>query len=452
MTVSFAIRGRFVHALPALGEIEYIEDGLLIVQANGYVLAFAKTTEAADALSVWPCPETIQLGPDEFVCPGFIDTHVHAPQYQYTGTATDLPLMEWLQEYTFPAERRMEDAAFARTVYSKLVRRLLDNGTTTSVYYASIHLEATKVLVDVCRELGQRAIVGKVAMDQHGGEGYVETTADALRDTEALVEYCVKCEPAASSQTRLVNGSVCPRFIPTCSVPLLRGLGEIAEKHRCWVQSHIAESPDEMAFVDALHPGRRDAEIFDAHKLLTSRTVMAHGVHLRPDEVELLVTRGSGVACCPLSNFFFAGGELPLKQVQAAGLRVGLGTDVAGGYSPSMLSSCRTATLASKVVARAAGGGADADVDYRRAFWTATMGGARAIGLEEHLGCLEVGRQFDAILVDMSCGAFDRFAEAVRTPTRLPVDLEQFINLGDDRNVRRVWVRGRECVRKDSHE
>jgi len=358
------------------------------------------------------------------VCPGFIDTHVHAPQYQYTGTATDLPLMKWLQEYTFPAERRMEDAAFARTVYSKLVQRLLDNGTTTSVYYASIHLEATKVLVDVCRELGQRAIVGKVAMDQHGGEGYQETTADALRDTEALVEYCVKCEPAASSQTRLVSGSVCPRFIPTCSVPLLRGLGEIAEKHRCWVQSHIAESPDEMAFVDALHPGRRDAEIFDAHKLLTSRTVMAHGVHLRPDEVELLVTRGSGVACCPLSNFFFAGGELPLKQVQAAGLRVGLGTDVAGGYSPSMLSSCRTAT----------------------------MGGARAIGLEEHLGCLEVGRQFDAILVDVSCGAFDRFAEAVRTPTRLPVDLEQFINLGDDRNVRRVWVRGRECVRKDRHE
>ena len=98
------------------------------------------------------------------------------------------------------------------------------------------------------------------------------------------------------------------------------------------------------------------------------------------------------------------------------------------------------------------GGGADADVDYRRAFWTATMGGARAIGLEEHLGCLEVGRQFDAILVDVSCGAFDRFAEAVRTPTRLQTDLEQFINLGDDRNVRRVWVRGRECVRKDRHE
>ena len=176
---------------------------------------------------------------------------------------------------------------------------------------------------DITKEMGAGGSCGAATRNSYQCFAYATTerTLDATR-VGAYIGSLVKGEPAASSQTRLVSGSVCPRFIPTCSVPLLRGLGEIAEKHRCWVQSHIAESPDEMAFVDALHPGRRDAEIFDAHKLLTSRTVMAHGVHLRPEEVKLLVTRGSGVACCPHSNFFFAGGELPLKQVQAAGLRV----------------------------------------------------------------------------------------------------------------------------------
>eukprot|EP00966_Prymnesium_polylepis_P303246 7004646-Prymnesium_polylepis.3 len=119
-----------------------------------------------------------------------VDTHVHAPQYQYSGTATDLPLMEWLQHYTFPVEKRCADVELARAVYSRLVRRLLRHGTTTAVYYASIHLESTKLLVDICRAQGQRAVVGKVTMDQHGAEGYQESTADALRDTEVLIQYC----------------------------------------------------------------------------------------------------------------------------------------------------------------------------------------------------------------------------------------------------------------------
>jgi guanine deaminase len=381
--------------------------------------------------------------------PGMIDTHVHAPQYQYSGTATDLPLMEWLQHYTFPAEKRCADAELARAVYSRLVRRLVRHGTTTAVYYASIHLESTKLLVDICRAQGQRAIVGKVAMDQHGAEGYQETTADALRDTEALIQYCYECEPdAADAARRLVNPAVTPRFIPTCSDELLRGLGRLVASYRergCWIQSHCAESHDEMAFVSALHPGRRDTEIFDAAGLLGERCVMAHCVHLTDDELSTFVRSRAGIACCPLSNLFFAGGEFALRRAHEAGARVGLGTDVAGGYSPSLLTACRTAVAASKF----GNAPASREVDYKRAFWTATLGGAAAIGLEDHLGNFEVGKQFDAAVVTRDVDVYDTFpppatgSAAGDATAALAADFERYVNLGDDRNVKEVFVRGR---------
>ena len=210
---SFALRGRLVHGVSDRpGELELIEDGCVVVK-GGIIQAIAKTTEdAAALLRTHGDGRVVTLDATDFCVPGFIDTHVHAPQYQFTGTATDLPLMQWLQHYTFPAERRCEDTAFAARVYDKLVLRLLRAGTTTAVYYGTIHLEATKALVDVCRELGQRALVGKVAMDRHGAPGYQETTEESLRDTEALIEYCYACEPAATTaEARLVNPVVTPR-------------------------------------------------------------------------------------------------------------------------------------------------------------------------------------------------------------------------------------------------
>jgi guanine deaminase len=315
--------------------------------------------------------------------------------------------------------------------------------------FGSIHLEATKVLVDVCRRLGQRAFVGKVAMDQHGAEEYQETTEQSLRDTEALIEYCHACEAVKEADDgvgRLVNPVVTPRFIPTCSDELLSSLGRLATKYRskgCWVQSHLAESLDEMAFVDSLHPGERDPAIFREAGLLTDRCIMAHAVHLTVEERALLAETRTGVACCPLSNFFFANGDFPLVRSQEAGVRVGLGTDVAGGYSPSLLTPCRHAVTASKVLSRADGNAVE--VDYKRAFWTATIGGAAALGLEDHLGHFEVGKQFDAIVVARDAGVFDSFYadDAARGPREvLAADFERFINLGDDRNVRTVFVRG----------
>ncbi|KAL1499310.1 hypothetical protein AB1Y20_011518 [Prymnesium parvum] len=440
---TLALRGRFVHGVGSTaGTLDAVVDGLLVVR-HGRIERFAiSEAEISSALRELQDIPLVQMGADAFCVPGMIDTHVHAPQHQFCGTATDLQLMAWLQHYTFPAERRLEDASLAADVYTRLVRRLLAHGTTTAVYFASLHLGGTKALVDVCRTLGQRAFVGKVAMDQHGGEAYEETTEESLRDTEALIEYCHACEDAPAEE-RLVNPVVTPRFIPTCSKALLEGLGALAAKYDargCWVQSHCAESVDEMAFVEQLHPGKRDVQIFAEAGLLTGRCVMAHCVHMREDELRTFAERGTGIACCPLSNAFFAGGTFQLRRAQQAGVRVGLGTDVAGGYSPSMLNSCRTAVIASKVSASTAG----ADIDFKVAFWTATLGSAAALGLEQHLGNFAVGKQFDACVISRAADVYDTFAPPSADPREvLMADFERYVNLGDDRNVQKVYVRGR---------
>ena len=328
---------------------------------------------------------------------------------------------------------------------------------------------------------------------------YQETTEASLRDTETFINYCHDCEPAAPDAiSRLGNPVVTPRFIPTCSDALLVGLGALAAKYReqgCWVQSHMAESLDEEAFVDALHPGERDAEIFARCGLLTDRCVMAHGVHLTADEMRRVAAAKAGVACCPLSNYFFAHGAFRTREALRCGVRVGLGTDVAGGYSPSLLVAGRHAVTASKVLSWPANASADAsastatasaaeqvEVDYKWAFWMATLGGATALGLESSLGHLAVGTLFDACVIESGAGVYDTPADlGLEQPPRpldslvapsakrakvaggekaeeetpspsstLAAEHERWFNLGDDRNVRRVYVRGHVVHERDA--
>ena len=441
----FAVRGRFVHAnARRAGLIEFVDDGLIVVE-DGAIVAVAKDADQIKAaLAAHRPQDVVELAETEFLAPGMVDCHVHAPQYAYSGTATDKPLMEWLQHYTFPAEKRCVDVDYARTLYSALVDRLLMQGTTCVALYATIHVPATNALVDICLEKGLRAVVGKVCMDRHGGDGYEETTADALAGTRACLDYIRKAQPGASGLARLVQPCVIPRFIPTCTPELLAGLGAIArEADDVWVQSHASEAPDQVKFVDTLHPGKRCTEIFESHGLLTDKCVMAHCVYLEDGELDTFARRGAGVACCPLSNAIFSLSPgwhaFPFHKAHAKGVRVGMGTDIAGGYAASILVACRHAAVASKHDMDAK------DVDYKDAFWAATLGGARALGLDTVLGNFEVGKQFDAVRINCEAGNYDTFPSAIHPccPSRLEHDFEKFVNLGDDRNIASVYVQGK---------
>jgi len=237
-------------------------------------------------------------------------------------------------------------------LYSRLVKRLLRNGTTTAVYFATIHLEASIILANLCFSFGQRGYVGKLNADQLSPDYYIETTASSLRDTESFVRYCQAKFPSTKSRTSTVLPVITPRFIPTCSYPLLKGLAALAAKYDCHVQSHAAETVDQLILVRQQYPEeQRDAEIFASVGLLRpGKTILAHCVHLHDVEVDYFARNRIGIAVCPLSNILYSRGVVPVQHYLAKGARVGLGTDFGGGPTAGMLSAVRGAILADRTV------------------------------------------------------------------------------------------------------
>jgi len=461
------------------------------------------------------------LGPREFILPGFVDTHIHAPQFSYSGTGLDLPLMGpegWLEQYTFPSERSLgHDASRASAVYSRVVSRTLQNGTTTALYFASLHLEPSVQLARAMKRLGQRGFVGKVCMDRNSPPDYSMDAAANVSDTKGLIERIKEdnsqdqsTKETQSKKTGLVGVAITPRFVPTCTPSLLRQLGDsvMSESASAGVdvviQTHVAEGLDEVAFCRHLHPpgenlesdsghicNGRDLSILDQCGLLKRRTVLAHAVHLAPDEVALCAQRGAAISHCPLSNCYFADGVLPVREFKRAGVKIGLGTDVAGGYDPSMLSALRSAVVVSRLLktgvdcydhdGAASEAGAtsgkdsrkrfkDANLTYQEALYLATVGGAEALGLEDRISRIAVGFEFDALILCVGGGGGLEDAHAslqsapwsserVQHPPPLtqsrldvfPTDarvdlLQKFLHCGDDRDISEVWVQGKRVM------
>ena len=436
--------------------LQLLMDHVLTVSTEGIILSITPKAEY-DFVALKqenPSATVIHLDPHEFLCPGLIDLHIHAPQYSFTGTATDRPLTGpdgWLETYTFPAEARLgQEPHTCKTVYGKLVKQTLAQGTTTAVYFATLDLKPCQTLVEICQKHGQRALIGKVCMDRNAPPNYCQSTQQNIDETRALIDFIYqkagrRSKSSHKSPLPLILPLITPRFIPTCTPSLLSQLGDLAQEHNCHITSHISESIDEVAWSKHLDEtednggGRSDAVIFQQHGLLTDQCIMAHGVHLSETDAALMKEQGSAVAHCPLSNFFFAGGSLPCRRLlMERGNKVGLGTDVAGGYDSSILHSARTAVLTSLGLEHASGMSGIHKIDYRHAFYLATLGGAQALGLEDRIGTLKVGMEFDAIVLSPSSNVdvFD---------TDTPADVfQKLVNLGNHQNIKKVFVQGRE--------
>jgi len=401
-------------------------------------------------------PNYVRLSTHEFVCPGFIDLHIHAPQFAFTGTATDKPLLGpngWLETYTFPAQRSLKfDPKKARSTFDGVVRTTLRAGTTTACYFGTLDIEPCMILVDIAIDLRQRAWVGKVCMDRNSPENYIQSTQQNIDETRSLIEYIHQRAGKEDSMELLplVMPIITPRFIPTCTPQLMKELGALAKEYNCHIQSHIAESTDEIQFSKYLDEttdgggGRSDADIFDSHQLLSNRCIMAHGVHLTDADLVLMKDRGAACSHCPLSNFFFAGKSLPCRKLMERGNKVGLATDVAGGYSPSMMNSQRMAVIASHSLhhQKTRDDTQETILDYRHAFYLATLGGAQALGVDHKIGTLAVGMELDAIILSANVNSQVQIFD---TDSAGDV-FQKLCTLGDDRNIKRVYVQGRDVT------
>ena len=450
--LKFAIRGTLIHA-PSAGDIKVLENALLAVDDGGRIAAVTgpgqpdygkleQTARDAGKLEV--------LSAGEYLLPGLVDTHVHAPQWPQLGKALDRPLDDWLQKYTFPLEARYADAEFAERVYDNLVHTLIANGTTTAMYYATIHLEASKRLAEICLEKGQRALVGKVAMDnpEQCPDYYRDaSTGQGLEDTVSFIEQVVGMPGNAG---RLVLPVITPRFIPACTDEMLLGLGDLAQRTGCHVQTHCSEGDWEHAYV-LERCGKTDTLSLDGFGLLTPRTILAHCDFI--DDADMGVIKGAetGIAHCPLSNLYFANAVFPARKALDRGLQVGLGTDIAAGANPGILHNCQMAVTASRALEDGVNpdlrteerGTTGARIDFREAFWMATAGGGEALGLK--VGKFERGYEFDAIVVDT--GAPDSNLIIWEDMDEGDDILQKIIYNADRRNIKRVWVQGEQVKR-----
>ncbi|KDN39078.1 hypothetical protein K437DRAFT_14574 [Tilletiaria anomala UBC 951] len=526
--------------------------------------------------------DVIRLDKGEFLMPGFIDTHTHACQVPNIGLGQQYELLDWLNNITFPRERKFEDLSYAQRTYSSVVQRLVDSGTTTACYYATLHLDASIILANICHEKGQRAFIGKCQMDRNGGQGYQEKTASqSMQDTKDFIEHCRKLAsgqsastlPAAAStrmsptgtaqtspassapivltaartkqpgagprsnhtedssislassisaSTAFTQSPVCasaprhrslkynghahgthsrtssgsttpsvvrgqerekelsnalvqpiltPRFAIACTDALLSAIAALqARDPTLRIQTHLSENPSEISFTKELFPFAENyTAVYDHFALLTPRTILAHAIHLEDEEMELIAKRGCGVSHCPTSNLNIRSGCSRIGEMLNRGIKVGLGTDVSGGFGLSMLSAIRDASVVAKVLAMGpsaasnsatAGGPKEGTATVAHDFtkgplpiatllFLATLGGAQVCAMDNRIGSLAPGKDFDALLIRTTSTWSDQRGYTgcpgmyIEPEDELPQILEKLLFTGDDRSIAQVFVRGR---------
>ncbi len=400
----------------------YIEDGYLAIE-DSKIAAIGAWEDRPEA------DDFVDLSGDYLITPGFVDTHLHAPQLEMIGSYGG-HLLEWLNRYTFPTEMRFSDPAHARRVAKLLYDQLLRNGTTTAMIFSTIHEHATHAFFEAAAEIGFRAIIGKTMMDRNAPEALLETPRDSYDASRRLL---VRWHGAGDG---LLGYAVTPRFGPTSTNELLEMAGQlVGEFPDVWVQSHVSENKAELKWVAELFPEAANyVDVYNRAGLLTRRTVLAHGVHLTADERTVLGQRGTSISHCPNSNLFLGSGLFPMSEIVEAGITFGLGSDIGAGTSPSIVSGMADAYKVQQVL--------NVSLSPFHLWYLATLGGAKALSLDGLTGSLEPGKEADFVALDTHSTPL--LSLRTRNAESLEDLLSGCIFIGDDRLVARVWIRGRE--------
>ena len=327
------LHGNIVSA-PELGKLEIVEHGYLVAK-NGIIEGVYQHLP-----DKYIGHEIIGRG-NNLILQSFSDMHLHAPQFPMLGMGMDMPLIEWLNTYTFPTEARFADPEHARKTYRQLAYWLKANGTTRVVMFSSLHREGTMILMEELEEAGLTGYVGKVNMDRNGGENYQETTWESVKETLLWLEECEKFKH--------IKPIITPRFTPCCTNDLMDVLGKLAKEKNLPIQSHLSENLNEIAWVKELHPDCQQYwETYQKYGMWNDRTVMAHCVWSDERERQALKDAGVYVAHCASSNENLISGYAPIRKMLDEGVKVTLGTDIAAGDSLSMFDAAAAAIQASK--------------------------------------------------------------------------------------------------------
>ncbi|MGO4379426.1 guanine deaminase [Pseudoduganella sp. RAF53_2] len=412
------------HADPAFTERAHAwhEDGLLIVE-DGKVQAAGDYATLKDAL---PPDTEVHDYRGKIIMPGFIDAHVHYPQTDMIASPAP-GLLPWLEQYTFPTERKFADPAHAAQTAEFFLDELLRNGTTTAMVYCTVHPQSVDAFFTASEQRNLRMIAGKVMMDRHCPDFLCDTAEQGARDTEELIQRWHKHGRSLYAIT--------PRFAPTSTEAQLQLAGELAQKYPdTFLQTHVSENQEECAWVQQLFPQARSyLDVYDRYGMMRPRAVFGHCIWLNERDRERMVETRSAAAVCPTSNLFLGSGLFDFEQADKHGMLMSLATDVGGGTSFSMLQTMNEAYK----VARLKG----SYLPAMRMFYLATLGAARSLQLDDTIGSFAAGCEADFIVIDPQ--ATPLLARRSVNTESLEEQLFALALLGDDRVIAASYSAGR---------
>ena len=423
-----AIRGRFLdiqntvaQARDIHDQVRYVEDGLVIIQ-EGKIQWFGPWQEGQSRL---PTDAELQHYPDQLIVPGFIDTHIHFPQTEMIGAYGE-QLLEWLNTYTFPTEIQFRDASYSEKIAEFFVQELLKNGTTTALVFCTVHPESVDALFNAATTRNMRLIAGKVLMDRHAPEALTDTAETAYTDSKALIEKW-------HGQGRNLY-AITPRFAPTSTPEQLQKAGQLkAEYPDVYVHTHLSENKNEIAWVKELFPEREGyLDVYHHYGLTGSKSVFAHCVHLEDEEWDCMHQTDSAIAFCPTSNLFLGSGLFPLKKTWDKGVKVGLGTDIGAGTSFNQLQTLNEAYKVQQLQGE--------KLSAFEALYHATLGGAKALSLDDRLGNFNIGKEADFVVLNLNATALQQLRQS--RAKNIEDAFFALTMLGDDRNIAATYVYG----------
>jgi guanine deaminase len=396
----------------------YHEDGFVAVDGDRIVGVgdFKDMPRDSSALT--------QLGRNALIVPGFVDTHLHAPQLEMIGSYGG-HLLEWLNRYTFPTEAKFRDPKHAALIAEAFFDELLRNGTLCALIFSTIHAEATEIFFAEAERRGFRGIIGKTMMDRNAPPELLETVRDSYDQSRAILQKW--------HNRGLLRYAITPRFAPTSTPELLEAAGQLKREFPdAYVHTHISENTNEVTWVQQLFPEAEYADVYDRYGLLDERSVLAHGVWLTEEELDLLARRKARIAHCPNSNLFLGSGLFRLHRTLAAGVGVGLGTDIGAGTTPSMFTAMADAYKVQQVQG--------VSLSPFHLWYLATLGGARALSLENESGSIEIGKSADFLVLDLHATPL----VSMRSDRASSIEdlLAGLIFMGDDRVVKSRFIAG----------
>ena len=422
-----AYRASLLYFADASAQAVFEEDGLLVVGPNEQGRQVVHAAGNYQQLHADYAGVAVEHFPGRIIAPGFVDMHIHYPQLDVIGSPAE-GLLPWLENYTFPHEKRFAAQEYRTEAATFFIAELLRHGVTTALAFATSHPESVDALLGEAQRQQLRMIAGKVLMDQNSPDGVRDETQQSLVDTEALIKRWHGVDR--------LGYAITPRFVPSCSAAQLAGAGELAAQYpEVWIQSHVAENRDEVAWVKQLYPKARSyLSVYEQFGLLRPRAVYAHCIHIDDEDRALLRSTGTAAAVSPTSNLFLGSGFFDYASADRTGFLYGLASDVGGGTSFSPFNTMLTAYYVGREGQTKTG----VSISPQQLWWQHTAGAARALGLEGTVGNLLPGCEADFLVLNPK--ATPLLARKTAQAGSLDELLFALIVLGDDRVVEKAVI------------